>query len=299
VYWKFLKYFFSYLPSHYQEFPYSHAPVYSLGWLRTVITINLYAVPGANNKKSTGIGNPAERPSPGVIYLTDNKTGAVLSGRISIKSFLLYLALISATFSGSGVVTLANAGDGGNNECPVGLVSGMELNDEFGAGTSDLTKCLDRRHNVKVLFQINQFCRDVVANADCTRPYALGNINNMINDYEITHGMLAGKDYEIVAVVHSGGGRLLLTNDGIDGNGAAVTGRNQFEGTVKGLISNGVKFYFCQNTARSFLGNNTLPTVAESTTGATGELIEGVQYTTAGVTAIAEFQQRSYEYVQP
>jgi len=28
----------------------------------------------------------------------------------------------------------------------------------------------------------------------------------MIADYEITHGMQAGKDYKIVAVIHSGGG---------------------------------------------------------------------------------------------
>ena len=223
---------------------------------------------------------------------------------IKFRSILLNIVILAVSSIGLGGAGLAYAdvvvdSRGGNNECPVGLVNGLELDDEFGSGTGTLTKCLDRRHNVKVLFQINEFCRDAVPNANCTRPYALGNIRNLIKDYEITHGMTQGQDFEIVAVVHSGGGWLMLTNDGTDGNGSAVTGRNQFENAVKGLIADGVKFYFCQNTTRGFIGNGILPSVAESTAGATGELIEGVHYTTAGVSAITEFQQRGYEYVQP
>jgi intracellular sulfur oxidation DsrE/DsrF family protein len=224
--------------------------------------------------------------------------GAIMSYKNRFKSVFSQACMFAVLMSGMGVGGVANAGDG-NNECPVGQVNGLTLNDEFGPGAGDLTKCLERRHNVKVVMQINQFCRDAVPNADCTRPYALGNIRNMIKDYEITHGMVAGKDYEIVAVVHSGGGYLMLKNEGADGNGAPVSGRNQFEGAVKGLLADGVKFYFCQNTTRSFIGSNKLPAVGETTAGATGELIEGVQYTTAGVTAIAEFQNRGYRYVQP
>ena len=227
-----------------------------------------------------------------------------MSMNMKFRTILLNIAVLVFSSIGLGGAGFAYAdgmldSGGGNNECPVGLVNGLELNDEFGSGTGALTRCLDRRHNVKVLFQINQFCRDAVSNTNCTRPYALGNIRNLIKDYEITHGMTQGQDFEIVAVVHSGGGWLMLTNDGVDGTGAAVTGRNQFEGAVKGLIADGVKFYFCQNTTRGFVGKDVLPTVAESTAGATGELIEGVHYTTAGVSAIAEYQQRGYEYVQP
>lgn len=207
--------------------------------------------------------------------------------------------LASVSLLGLAAAGTVQASGASNNECPVGLVNGLTLEDEFGPGADERTKCLDRRHNVKVVMQINKFCRDSVSNADCTRPYALGNIRNMIKDYEDTHGMVAGKDFEIVAVVHSGGGGLVLKDEGTDGTGAAVSDRNQFEDTVKGLIADGVEFYFCQNTTRSFIKNNTLPDTSESTGGATGELIEGVKYTTAGVTAIAEFQQRGYEYVQP
>jgi intracellular sulfur oxidation DsrE/DsrF family protein len=129
---------------------------------------------------------------------------------------------------------------------------------------------------------------------DFGRSYALGNINNMIKDYEITYGMVPGQDYEIVAVVHSGGGSLLLKDESYDGSGNFLTGRNKFEQEVMNLMDRGVKFYFCQNTTRGFIRNGTLPAG-----NATAQLIPGVLYTTAGVTAIAEFQQRGYEYVQP
>jgi len=163
-----------------------------------------------------------------------------MSTRTPLKSIFLNLVLLTVTIGGLGVTGLAYAA-GGNNECPVGLVKGLSLNDEFGPGASDLTRCLDRRHNVKVVMQINQFCRDAVKNADCTRAYALGNIQNMINDYEITHGMRRGVDYKIVAVVHSGGGGLVLKDEGYDKEGKPVSGRNQFQGAVENLISEGVQ----------------------------------------------------------
>lgn len=209
-----------------------------------------------------------------------------------------YLAT-SCVLAGLLTTGTAWAGEASNNTCPVGLVNGLTLNDEFGPGSDMLTSCLERRHNAKVVMQINRFCRDSVPNSQCTRPYALGNIRNMIKDYEITHGMEAGKDYEIVAVVHSGGGGLVLKDSGIDGNGSPVSGRNQFEAAMRGLIADGVRFYFCQNTTRGFISGDILPDASESAAGATGELIEGVEYTTAGVTAIAEFQSRGYRYVQP
>ena len=232
------------------------------------------------------------------------------SNYLYLQAGLLAACVSALAFSGVASAGEEDLGGASNNECPVGLVNGMTLDDEFGYGTSDLTKCLDRRHNVKVVMQINKPCRDSyvvdgqVKNtvADCKRnpekdldfgrSYALGNINNMIKDYEITHGMVAGKDYEIVAIVHSGGGYLLLKDGGENGKGG--TNSNKFEPEVKNLMDRGVKFYFCQNTTRGFINNGTLP--AGDTT---AQLIDDVEYVTAGVTSISEFQQRGYEYVQP
>lgn len=216
---------------------------------------------------------------------------------MTFTKILIGLSVLVMAYSNS---TLADErSKKGNGECPVGLVSGMTLDDEFGPGTQELTECLKRRHKVKVVVQINQFCSASVPNAACTRPYALGNIANMIDDYEITHGMTAGRDYEMVAIIHSGGGFLALKNEGYDGNGDYVTGRNQFEGLVRSLMDRGVKFYFCQNTTRGYIRNNFLPALGETAGGATAELIDGMGYTTAGLTSIADYERRGYSYIQP
>jgi len=185
------------------------------------------------------------------------------------------------------------------NTCPVGLVSGLTVDKEFGPNSQANTRCLAKRNKVKIVIQINKFCSSSIPNPMCTQPYALGNITNLIKDYEITHGMVQGKDYEIVAVVHSGGGGIVLKNKGLDGNSAPVTGRNQFQGAVETLISQGVKFYFCQNTTRSMIRSNILPSTDESVGGATAELIDGVQYVTAGISAIGDFESKGYSYIQP
>jgi intracellular sulfur oxidation DsrE/DsrF family protein len=184
---------------------------------------------------------------------------------------------------------------------------GIDLNAEFGEGTTDITRCLSNQGKPKVVVQINKFCRDAVPNADCDvkRAYALGNIQNMINDYEGSHGI---DNWEIVAVVHSGGWGMVVQNDfsftniagegGGDGGVAKVLS-NQFQDKVEGLIAQGVRFLFCQNTTRGMIGKGNLPTINESAGGATEALIDGVEYTTAGVTAIADFQKKGYSYVQP
>ena len=167
---------------------------------------------------------------------------------------------------------------GGPDDCPVGLVSGLTLDDEFGSGTSELTRCLEKRSRAKVVFQINKACR----NDACTAPYAIGNIINAINDYEITHDMIIGEDVEIAAIVHSGGYSLILNND----SDHPHADTNLFQAGMEELIRKGVDVYFCQNTARS------RGVITE-------QLIPGVKYVTAGVTAIADFQMLGYGYVQP
>ncbi len=197
-----------------------------------------------------------------------------------------------------GLVSMPVFAQEGNTECPVGLVKDLSLNDEFGPGTQELTKCIKKRHQVKMVVQINQFCTN---QANCANtPYALGNISNIIDDYEITHGMKAGRDYEIVAVLHSPGGLMALKDSSYNGAGVLVSGRNPFEQRIKDLMAQGVKFYFCQNTTRAYLNNGTLPKFnGDPNMSATAQLIAGMQYTTAGLTSIADFQAQGYQYIQP
>ncbi|MDH5324497.1 MAG: DsrE family protein [Gammaproteobacteria bacterium] len=185
------------------------------------------------------------------------------------KGVLLSSVLLGAAMFSFGAV----AGE----DCPVGLVSGMTLDDEFGPGTQALTRCLQKTKKVKVVYQIHNTCKD----SGCTAPYALGNIKNAIKDYEITHG-LDKDDYQIVAIVHSGGTGLVLNNNAANPNAIS----NPFQKAMEDVIGLGVKVYYCQNTARK-KGVKT------------DQLIEGVGYVTAGVTAIADLQLKGFAYVQP
>jgi intracellular sulfur oxidation DsrE/DsrF family protein len=216
-----------------------------------------------------------------------------------------------------------------DDACPVGVLPGSPgtpettLNDEFGPGTSDKTNCLSKREGIKVVMQLNKSCRDSyathatgkngkptgeiskvvnnVANCDGNRPYALGNLKNMLKDLKTTNG-IAPEDIDIRVVVHSGGGYLLLNDAGFDGDGNYIaSGRNKFQGDVESLMAEGVRFLFCQNTTRGFIKNKTLPgqDLIDSTGGATAQLIPGVEYVTAGVTAISDLQQQGFKYIQP
>ena len=70
------------------------------------------------------------------------------------------------------------------SECPVGLVNGLTLDQEFGVGASEITRCLVKREGVKILFPILRDCTDSAI--PCTRPYALSSISNAIRDYAST-----------------------------------------------------------------------------------------------------------------
>jgi len=190
-----------------------------------------------------------------------------------------------------GLVSMPVLANGkGNTECPVGLVNDLTLDEEFGFGSQELTRCIKKRHQVKMVVQVQQACSDTLGNTSCLtsggRAYALGNIANILDDYEVTHGMVPGRDFEVVAVLHGTGGRLALQN--------TLTHPNRFETDVKNLIARGVKFYFCQNTTRAYIGQGILPAG-----NATAELIPGMLYTTAGLTSIADFQAQGYQYIQP
>jgi intracellular sulfur oxidation DsrE/DsrF family protein len=198
-------------------------------------------------------------------------------------------ALVATSLLFAGAVQADDNHHHGNEACPVGLVSGKTLDEEFGLGVGALTKCNDKRHHVKIVFQLN--ASQVVPPAGPTSPalncYGLGNIVNVIDDYEITHGMERGRDYKIAAIVHSAGGPMVVKN-GV--NGFA----NGCQGQVEALIAKGVKFYFCQNTTRAFLKNGRLTAGLVK-----DQVIDGVEYVTAGLGALADFQSSGWKYVQP
>jgi intracellular sulfur oxidation DsrE/DsrF family protein len=188
-----------------------------------------------------------------------------------------------------------NPDSNGNTECPVGLVNGLTLDEEFGTGAAELTHCLKKRHALKVAVEINRRCRswsDSSTSGACSGPGpdALGNMNNVLKDYDITNGMKPGHDYTMIAIVHGGGGYLLLNDS-----------RNPYIKQITELMDKGVKFYFCQNTVRGFIGHGVLENPSTSTSGGSvaDQLIPGVEFVTAGFSAVADVQQQGWSVITP
>ncbi|MHB8453911.1 MAG: DsrE family protein [Acidiferrobacterales bacterium] len=181
----------------------------------------------------------------------------------------------------------------GAQQCPVGLVSGLTLDQEFGPGASMITRCIKKRRHVRVMFQINRFCSDSTVDNEtmspfkstCTSPYALGQMVNVINDYEITEGMKPS-DFKMIAVAYGKGGFLLLKG-------------NPYQSQVEALMKDGVHFYFCQNTARGFIKAGLLPNPQTTGMPAADGLIPGVTYVTAGVSTVLDFQALGWSSIAP
>ena len=211
---------------------------------------------------------------------------------LKIGKYLLSLSALVA-FSMPSLVRADSMGspngpdEHSNEACPVGLVSGMTLDQEFGAGAGALTNCVKKRHDVKSMFQINRFCGDVTAsNAACTGAYGLGNMQNVIDDYEITDGMKRGVDYKMIAVVYGSGGLMLIKG-------------NKFASKVQALMAEGVTFYLCENTLRGFIKAGLIPNPATTGIPASDSLIPGVQYVTAGLSAVLDHEERGWANIAP
>lgn len=190
-------------------------------------------------------------------------------------------AVVMLLFSLSTYSHAASSEPESDTACPVGLVSGLTLTTEFGPYVAANTRCNRVRHDVKTMFAIDKTYANGV---DSTNgPYALNQMQNVLNDYTITDGM-SPSDFSMIAIVHSAGGFLLLNNPAY----------NPYIDKVKKLMSEGVTFYFCENTVRGFIKHGFL------TGGEVGAgVIPGTKFVTAGLSAVSDFQALGYHYDQP
>ncbi len=230
-----------------------------------------------------------------------SKILAMLSSAIAVS--VLMVASTGSVYADRGHHSHDKYDD--DQDCPVaspyanGAVSFSQM---FGADVLDSLRCNKKREKVKLVVQVNNYCRDShdsngtpinnITKCIPGRAYSLGNMKNMINDFEITHGMRRGKDYKMVAVVHSGGGHILRKFVGKDASGNPIP--NPYAAEVTALMDKGVEFYFCLNTAAGFIKRGALKQGMISS-----QLIDGVKYVPAGLNAIVDFQNVGYTYVQP
>nr|VFK16726.1 MAG: hypothetical protein BECKLPF1236A_GA0070988_101535 [Candidatus Kentron sp. LPFa]VFK32194.1 MAG: hypothetical protein BECKLPF1236C_GA0070990_101605 [Candidatus Kentron sp. LPFa] len=122
-----------------------------------------------------------------------------------MKSKLFAVSLLSLALT-SVPVLADHAGDFWHKDnCPAATKwtdsagKPIPMDEKFGKGASDITRCLGKTKNAKVLYRINKLCEDTLA---CTTPYILGNVMNHIADYE-NHGM-DSSDFKIVVTVGDG-----------------------------------------------------------------------------------------------
>jgi len=152
-----------------------------------------------------------------------------------------------------------------NVACPVESPYDVTFQEKFGYDVLESLRCNERRSKVRMVMQVNAFEQG-------GKPYGFRNLDNIIKDFEITHGI---DNWKIAIVVHSAGGGLVLEGNPYE------------EEYVKKAIANpNVDVYFCLNTAAARGWS-------------TDMIIPGVKFVPAGLSAIMDFQYQGYKYVQP
>jgi len=166
-------------------------------------------------------------------------------------------------------------------DCPVNRDPAVPAPEFFGLEEgSDKFRCIKKRNNVKVVFNLRRLCYDHESacgnDGNSAQLYGLHAIRGMIDDYEITNGMTRGKDYHIVAIIYASGWKM-VANDVLSA---------EHQAKVTELIDKGVDFYMCSHTAK----RNNLTA---------DRLIPGVKYVSQCVTGLVDFQNLGYMVVTP
>ncbi len=190
-----------------------------------------------------------------------------------------YILLLLA----SSLMSIAQADSSDDDDTPLPCPSQaiQNMDQQFGHGTSLLTTCTQERSEVKDVFAWNSAGinkkKGLAQQVHVTR--------NSVNNYETLYGMKINRDFEVVAIGYSGGGRWLLTNEAYNRTYGVTTG-NPTAALTQSLVERGVKVYMCQNTMR---GNGWVTT----------DLLPGVQMVPSGAVAILDFEHQGYQYINP
>ena len=232
------------------------------------------------------------------------------------KSKIVFVSIAAVGFMFSSVTALADRFSDAvvnKEECPVnaypgtpysGYPASIALDAEFGAGAQAITQCLKNRKKLKVVVRVdNTFMTDPFGAARFNAPLFLTNIEKMITQYEVTHGLKIGEDIDI-RVVFSGTGAALATTSHSIFTGAAtrwnaeiaagkhggslmpVGPENPYISIVQRGLDKGMKFYLCQEASRT-LGI----TMANK--------IPGINFVPAAHAATADFQMDGYALIIP
>lgn len=172
------------------------------------------------------------------------------------------------------------------------------MDEEFGAGAQDITRCLTVRHHAKVVISVESvFPITPAGTANQQKATFLSNIEHMVRNYEM-HGMTIGKDVDVV-VVFSQVGALLATESHPVFAGAAGlhpgNPTNSFRAFVDYGLAHGFKFYLCQTASRQLgitMNGSTVAPVKY-------KMIPGINFVPGGQIAVADFEMLGYAVLRP
>ena len=207
-------------------------------------------------------------------HVTINVKGKIM--RI-LRSLTVFIALLFTTLT-----AYAGRGQPADNDtlpCPDQAI--LNMDGEFGQGTSSLTSCIQNRSDVKNVFAWN------LASVNKRSGFAqqVQVTRNTANNYESIYDMQINKDFKMVAVAYAGGGRWLLTDEAYNRTYGVTTG-NPTGALTTSLIERGISVYMCQNTMR---GNKWV----------TLDLLPGVKMVPSGAVAVLDYQKEGYKYINP
>ncbi len=183
------------------------------------------------------------------------------------------------------LVSTSFANAGSKHSCPENAKSAMDAS--FGSTvngdlTSDITKCLSVREEIKVVVNVSSNA----VNGKNGINQQINNVRNMVNNYEDMYGLVNGEGYRIAVVIHGAAAKFGLDGSVYDAKFNTTGGNDPTVNTLKNLIAKGVHVYMCQNSMRA---NGFV----------TADLVPGIEEVPAGVTAVADFGMRDWVVLTP
>lgn len=193
------------------------------------------------------------------------------------RSFLLFTTILSLLISFA-TSTFASDKKVHIKPCPAEAI--LQMDSQFGYGTSNVTTCQQKRTNVKNAITWNSKQLNKTGVAQQARV-----TSNLIKNYENTYGMVFKEDYKMLVVAYGAGGRWLLNDEAYNRTFNVNTG-NPTRLLAEQLIAKGIPLFMCQNTMRS---NGWI----------SSDLIPGTKMVPAGVAALLDFQALGYHQIVP
>lgn len=177
-------------------------------------------------------------------------------------AFIAILSILSFTASASG------------KKCTDAAIEAAET---YDPGSSEYLNCLRVRDEFKVVVSWNNNLKNgkIFKTTGATVGQQAVNVRNLTRDYKNNYGMIHGEEYKTVVVAYSSGVDW-LRNDREQAN----------INMVNSILAQGIKIFACQNTMK-----------AKGLVLA--DLLPGVQVVPAGVSAVVDYQNRKYVYLNP